>query len=81
MLLPGAKQRLPRDRAVDMVSEGIDLAVRIDVLGDYPDLIARRLGEQKLIVCAAPSYLQRRGEPVTHSDLMRHDCLVGWRRS
>lgn len=69
-----------RDRAVDMVGEGIDLAVRIGVLGDYPDLVARRLGEQKLVICAAPAYLERRGTPVTHADLYRHDCLVGWRR-
>jgi DNA-binding transcriptional LysR family regulator len=69
-----------RDRAVDMVGEGIDLAVRIGVLGDYPDLVARRLGEQTLVICAAPAYLARRGTPATHADLARHDCLVGWRR-
>jgi DNA-binding transcriptional LysR family regulator len=69
-----------RDRAVDMVGEGIDLAVRIGVLGDYPDLVARRLGEQKLVICAAPAYVERRGKPVTQADLHRHDCLVGWRR-
>lgn len=70
-----------RDRAVDMVSEGIDLAVRIGVLADYPDLVARRLGEQKLVVCAAPAYLDRRGVPLVHADLHQHDCLVGWRRA
>jgi DNA-binding transcriptional LysR family regulator len=69
-----------RDRAVDMVGEGIDLAVRIGVLGDYPDLVARRLGEQTLVICAAPAYLARRGTPATHADLSLHDCLVGWRR-
>jgi DNA-binding transcriptional LysR family regulator len=69
-----------RDRAVDMVGEGIDLAVRIGALADYPDLVARKLGEQTLVICAAPSYLERRGRPFTHADLYRHDCLVGWRR-
>ena len=69
-----------RDRAVDMVGEGIDLAVRIGALGDHPDLVARRLGEQKLVICAAPAYLERRGVPLVHADLYRHDCLVGWRR-
>lgn len=69
-----------RDRAVDIVGEGIDLAVRIGVLGDYPDLVARRLGEQRLVICAAPAYLERRGKPVTHADLNCHDCLVGWRQ-
>jgi DNA-binding transcriptional LysR family regulator len=69
-----------RDRAADIVGEGIDLAVRIGVLGDYPDLVARRLGEQKLVICAAPAYLARRGSPLAHADLYRHDCLVGWGR-
>ena len=69
-----------RDRAVDMVGEAIDLAVRIGALGDYPDLVARRLGEQKLVICASPAYLARRGTPVTQVDLYRHDCLIGWRR-
>ena len=63
-----------RDRTVDMVSEGIDLAVRIGILADYPDLVARRLGEQKLIVWAAPAYLKRRGVPLVHTDLHQHDC-------
>lgn len=70
-----------RDQAVDMVSEGIDMAVRIGTLGDSPDLIARRLGEQHMVICASPSYLARKGVPATHSDLLRHDCMAGWRRT
>jgi len=54
-----------RDQAADMVNEGIDLAVRIGALGDYPDLIARRLGEQHMVICASPAYLARRGLPST----------------
>jgi DNA-binding transcriptional LysR family regulator len=69
-----------RDRTVDMVSEGIDLAVRIGELGDYPDLVARRLGEQRLLVCGSPAYLQRRGTPAKRADLAHHDCLIGWYR-
>jgi DNA-binding transcriptional LysR family regulator len=69
-----------RDQAVDMVSEGVDMAVRIGALGDYPDLIARRLGEQHMVVCASPTYLARKGVPTSHADLFQHDCLVGWRR-
>ena len=69
-----------RDQAVDMVSEGVDLAVRIGALADYPDLIARRLGEQHMVVCASPGYLARKGTPLSHADLFQHDCLVGWRR-
>lgn len=69
-----------RDRAVDMVGEGIDLAVRIGMLGDHTDLVARKLGEQRLVICAAPSYLKRRGAPKKREDLAKHDCLIGWRR-
>lgn len=69
-----------RDRAVDMVAEGIDMAVRIGALGDHPDLVARRLGAQQLVICAAPGYLARRGEPTTPADLAHHDCLTGWGR-
>ncbi|WP_321817061.1 MULTISPECIES: LysR substrate-binding domain-containing protein [unclassified Paraburkholderia] len=70
-----------QDRAVDLVGEGVDLAVRIGTLDEFPDLIARKLGEQKLVICGAPDYLARRGEPVRRDDLFAHDCLIGWRRS
>jgi DNA-binding transcriptional LysR family regulator len=70
-----------RDQAVDMVAEGIDLAVRIGTLGDYPDLIARPLGHQHMVICGAPAYLARRGTPARHADLLQHDCLAGWRRT
>lgn len=68
-----------RDQPLDMVAQGIDLAVRIGTLGDHPDLVARRLGEQHLITCASPAYLARKGIPQTYPDLSRHDCLTGWR--
>jgi DNA-binding transcriptional LysR family regulator len=71
---------LLRDQAADMVSEGIDLAVRIGTLGDHSDLVARRLGDQHMVICASPAYLARKGTPLSHGDLFQHDCLVGWRR-
>jgi DNA-binding transcriptional LysR family regulator len=71
---------LLRDQAADLVSEGIDLAVRIGTLGDYSDLVARRLGDQYMVICASPAYLARKGVPASHADLFQHDCLVGWRR-
>lgn len=71
---------LLRDQAADMVAEGIDLAVRIGALGDFPDLIARRLGAQYMVICASPAYLARKGTPASHGELFQHDCLVGWRR-
>jgi DNA-binding transcriptional LysR family regulator len=69
-----------RDQAVDLVGEGVDLAVRIGALADSADIVARRLGQQRLVICAAPDYLARRGMPLTRFDLAAHDCLIGTRR-
>lgn len=63
------------DRAVDMVEEDIHLSLRV---GHLPDsqLVARKLADLRMIVCASPAYLERRGVPRTPADLSRHDCLV-----
>jgi len=63
------------DRAVDMIEEDIHVALRVGRLPDSRS-IARKLGELTMIVCAAPSYLERRGIPQTPADLSGHDCLV-----
>ncbi len=39
-------------------------------------LIVRKLDDIQLVVCAAPDYLRRRGEPATPDDLVEHDCLA-----
>lgn len=62
------------DRFVDLVEEGFDVAVRIGRLRDS-SLIARRLAPSRLVVCASPDYLARRGVPRTPDDLAAHDCL------
>jgi DNA-binding transcriptional LysR family regulator len=63
------------DRAVDMLEEDIHVALRI---GHLPDsqLVARRLTDIQMIVCAAPSYLKRHGTPATPAELTGHDCLA-----
>jgi DNA-binding transcriptional LysR family regulator len=63
------------DRFVDLVEEGFDLAIRI---GESPtqNLIARKLGETRLVSCAAPIYLRERGAPEAPADLARHACLT-----
>jgi DNA-binding transcriptional LysR family regulator len=63
------------DRRVNIVDEGIDLAIRIGALEDS-NLIVRKLGSLLWVVSAAPAYLDRRGEPKTLDDLSKHDCLV-----
>lgn len=63
------------DRIVDLVEEGVDLAVRITRQVD-PLLVARPLTPVRLVACAAPEYLARRGEPREPGELRRHDCLT-----
>ncbi|HXH01735.1 MAG TPA: LysR substrate-binding domain-containing protein [Candidatus Competibacteraceae bacterium] len=63
------------ERFVDLVEAGYDLAIRIGQLEDS-SLIARRLGRTRLLVCAAPEYLQRHGVPRQPGDLARHNCLT-----
>ncbi len=63
------------DRRVSLVDEGFDVAIRIaDRL--EPGLVARRLATSQLHLCAAPSYLERRGRPADPAALVRHDCLL-----
>lgn len=64
-----------RDRAVDLVEDGIDCALRVGPLADS-GLIARRLGELELINVASPGYLAAHGTPETPSDLDRHHAVA-----
>lgn len=66
------------ERLVDIVNEGVDLVVRIGVLKDDADIVARKLGSQSLLICATPAYLQAHGTPRAPDDLLHHDCIVGW---
>jgi DNA-binding transcriptional LysR family regulator len=63
------------DAMVDLVAEGFDLGLRIGTLEDS-SLIARRLSDNRRILCASPAYLARRGAPETPADLEQHDCLL-----
>jgi DNA-binding transcriptional LysR family regulator len=63
------------DRVVDLVEEGFDMAVRIVRLADS-SLIARRLAPNRLVLCAAPSYLRAHGAPRAVEDLKGHECLL-----
>jgi LysR family transcriptional regulator, regulator for bpeEF and oprC len=64
------------DRQVDLVEEGIDLAIRVGAVGDV-GLVAKRIGCYSQITCAAPSYLETHGEPKTLDDLANH-LAVGY---
>jgi DNA-binding transcriptional LysR family regulator len=81
--LPGFLRRYPKltidlrmsGRYANLVEEGIDVAVRIGPLADSA-LMARKLGEFRRVVCAAPAYLREHGRPRTPADLVHHRCLV-----
>jgi DNA-binding transcriptional LysR family regulator len=62
------------DRVVNLVEEGIDVAVRIGRLADS-SLVARPLGAVPRVVCAAPAYLEREGTPRAPAELERHACI------
>ena len=62
------------DRMINLVEDGVDLAVRI---GHLPDstLVARHVGEMRRIVVASKDYLKRRGEPKTPQEIASHDTV------
>jgi DNA-binding transcriptional LysR family regulator len=82
-LVPRFAERYPKvqlslslsDRAVNVVEEGFDLAVRIAELEDS-SLAARKLAPNRRVVCASPDYLRRHGTPRTPQDLLEHNCLT-----
>lgn len=63
------------DRQIDLLEDGIDLALRISTVPLSGGLIARPLASLPMAVAAAPAYLARHGTPLTPHDLSRHACL------
>ncbi|HMN38326.1 MAG TPA: LysR substrate-binding domain-containing protein [Hyphomicrobium sp.] len=63
------------DRVVDLIDEGIDVAVRIGAL-PASALIALRVGTLKMVACASPDYLDRHGVPSAVADLTGRDCIT-----
>ena len=82
-LIPQFADRYPRiqvalslsDRAVNVIDEGFDLAIRIAELEDSA-LAARKLAPNRRVVCASPDYLRRHGTPREPEDLVNHNFLV-----
>lgn len=63
------------DRFVNLVEEGIDVAVRIGALTDST-LVARRIAMSRVLACASPGYLEEHGEPHTPEELAGRECLL-----
>lgn len=62
------------DRIVDLIAEGMDIAIRMGAIGDER-LGVRRVAEFRRVICASPGYLERHGVPQTPADLMQHSCI------
>ena len=63
------------DRFVDLIDEGLDIAIRIGEPKPDSRLIARTVATQRLMACASPAYVERHGAPMTPADLVDHECL------
>ena len=66
---------IPTDRVVDMIEESIDVAIRIGRLPDS-SFMARKIGDDVRLVCAAPSYLAAHPAPQRPQDLTHHNCIL-----
>jgi DNA-binding transcriptional LysR family regulator len=64
------------DRPVDLVEEGFDLAIRIGGESAPGGIVSRVVAEYPVWICAAPSYLERRGHPPHVEALSGHDCIL-----
>ena len=81
-LMPGFRARYPKlrldidlsDRLVDLAGEGIDVALRIG-REPSPNLVARRIAPIRMVLCASPIYLKKRGTPKHPAELADHETL------
>ncbi|MFB9126141.1 LysR family transcriptional regulator [Paraburkholderia dipogonis] len=64
------------NRMVNLIDEGVDLAIRIGELEDSSNLVARWLGQHKLVVCGSADYLRMHGIPASPDDLASHRCIA-----
>ena len=63
------------DRYVNLVDEGFDAAIRVGNPADS-SLVARKLGQARVLVMASPAYIARHGRPRIPADLAAHDCIL-----
>jgi DNA-binding transcriptional LysR family regulator len=63
------------DRVVDLLGEGIDVAIRIAMLSDS-SMVGIKLADNKRVLVASPDYIKRHGAPASLNDLAAHNCLA-----
>ena len=81
-LMPNFLKRYPllklnmlmSDDLIDIMGQGVDIAVRICKLEDS-EFIARKLASDRRVVCASPEYIKQYGKPLVPADLADHNCL------
>ncbi|MFC5705404.1 LysR family transcriptional regulator [Aeromonas eucrenophila] len=74
-LYPGIEVVLvSSDKKTDLITEGVDCLVRLGALQDS-SFVSRRLGDIRMVTCAAPSYLREHGRPETLADLDQHRAV------
>jgi DNA-binding transcriptional LysR family regulator len=64
------------DRNIDLVHEGIDVALRMGRLTDSTTLTARRIASGRQVVLGSPAYFARVGEPTAPGDLVTHEAVI-----
>ncbi|MBK0004615.1 LysR family transcriptional regulator [Erwinia sp. S38] len=71
------------DSFVDLIGQGFDFAIRIGSLNPAEPLVAKKIGDYRMVVCAAPEYLAQHGTPQTPEALYQHRCLanMAWNKS
>jgi DNA-binding transcriptional LysR family regulator len=69
------------DRHVDLVREGVDIALRITSEPPDSGMVYRRLGPNRQVVCASPDYLEKHGTPTSPQDLASHECIAHLQRA
>ena len=82
-LIPEFLRRYPQldvrlrlsDHLLDLVKEGVDVAVRVAVLRDS-SFVMHKVADCRRVLCAAPAYLERHGLPRLPDDLFQHNCLL-----
>lgn len=64
------------DHSIDLLSEGVDVALRLATTLPDSSLVARKLADCPRVLCAAPRYIERHGRPQKPEDLRSHNCLL-----
>ena len=74
---PGLELELSfNDRVVELIEDGFDMAIRNGTLANSGGLVARRIGDHRMALCASPAYLQRCGEPHSIEQLAQHEAVT-----